>query len=474
MGTNEAFDLRGKRVTVMGLGLQGGGVEVVRFLARQGARVLVTDKRPAEQLAESLAAIEGLGATTVLGLHRERDFTDTDAVVANPAVAPSNPLLVAARAAGVRVTSEMELFLAAAPAQLVLITGTQGKSSTTNAAARLLELCGQRVHVGGNIGRALISSLDDMHADDIAVVEVSSYQLEALPPHFGPCARVAAVACVNVLADHLERHGTIEGYEAAKKRLLDLAGESATVVLCADDPRVSRWRPVRGRELRYSTAANARTPLRIEAGNFVREREDGTLETLGAVADVRLPGEFQRGNVLAALGLARALGASPAALAAALPHVRGLEHRLQDLGLFDGHRVWDNGISTTPDSTVSALETLADRPALLCGGQAKQDLPLTELAQVAAQRCRRAVTFGGSCDVLADALRAAGVEVLAVRELSAAVEQLWARLEPGESVLFSPACASFDAYRNFGDRARHFRECVQRLASLAPAQRATP
>jgi UDP-N-acetylmuramoylalanine--D-glutamate ligase len=205
-------------------------------------------------------------------------------------------------------------------------------------AARLLELCGQRVHLGGNIGRALISSLDDMHADDIAVVEVSSYQLEALPAQFGPCARVAAVACVNVLADHLERHGTIEGYEAAKKRLLDLAGESATVVLCADDPRVSRWRPVRGRELRYSTAANARTPLRIEAGNFVREREDGTLETLGAVADVQLPGEFQRGNVLAALGLARALGASPAALAAALPHVRGLEHRLQDLGLFDGHR----------------------------------------------------------------------------------------------------------------------------------------
>lgn len=474
MDAQASFDLRGKRVTVMGLGLQGGGVEVVRFLARQGARVLVTDKRPAAQLAESLAAIDGLGATTVLGEHRERDFTDTDAVVANPAVAPSNPLLVAARAAGVRVTSEMELFLRAAPARLALITGTQGKSSTTNAAARLLELCGQRVHLGGNIGRALISSLDDMRADDIAVVEVSSYQLEALPTPFGPCERVAAVACVNVLADHLERHGTVEGYEAAKKRLLDLAGETATVVLCADDPRVGRWKAPRGRELRYSTAANARTPLRIEAGQFVREREDGTLERLGAVADVQLPGEFQRGNVLAALGLARALGAAPDALAAALPQVRGLEHRLQDLGLFGGHRVWDNGISTTPDSTVSALETFRDRPALLCGGQAKQDLPLAELARVAAQRCRRAVTFGGSCEALAEALRAAGVEVIAVRELAAAVEQLWARLEPGEAVLFSPACASFDAYRNFGDRARHFRECVQRVSDSATPSPSQP
>ena len=474
MATNDAFGLRGKRVTVMGLGLQGGGVEVVRFLARHGARVLVTDKRPAAQLAESLAAIDGLGATTVLGEHRERDFTDTDAVVANPAVAPSNSLLVAARAAGVRVTSEMELFLRAAPARLVLITGTQGKSSTTNAAARLLELSGQRVHLGGNIGRALISSLDDMRAEDIAVVEVSSYQLEALPADLGPIERVAAVACVNVLADHLERHGTIEGYEAAKRRLLDLAGDAATVVLCADDPRVSRWQPARGRTLRYSTVPGARTPLRLEAEHFVREREDGSLERLGALGDLRLPGEFQRGNALAALGLARALGAAPEALAAALPQVRGLEHRLQDLGHFDGHRVWDNGISTTPDSTVSALLALEGRPALLCGGQAKQDLPLDEFARVAAQRCRRAVTFGGSSDALAEALRAAGVEVSAVRELSAAVELLWSRLEPGEAVLFSPACASFDAFRNFGDRARHFRECVQRLASDATTRQATP
>lgn len=465
MSATAPLDLRGRRVTVMGLGLQGGGVEVVRFLCSRGARVTVTDKRPAEQLSESLAAIEGLGATTVLGQHRERDFTDTDAVVANPAVAPSNPLLVAARAAGVRVTSEMELFLSACPARLVLITGTQGKSSTTHATARLLEESGFTVHLGGNIGRALISSLDAMGADDVAVVEVSSYQLEALPEGFGPGARVAAVACVNVLADHLERHGTVEGYEAAKRRILDLAGEQATVVLSAEDPRVARWSLARGRPLRFSTAEGATTALSIGGGSFLWRRDDGSVERLGSVADLRLPGDFQRSNMLAALGLARSVGAAPEALAAAIPRISGLEHRLQDLGAFAGHRVWDNGISTTPDSTISALLALDGRPALLCGGQAKADLSLDELAKVAARRARRAVTFGASAEPLAEALRAAGVEVLAVRELAAAVEALWQRLEPGEPVLFSPACASFDAFRNFGDRARHFRECVARLAS---------
>lgn len=446
----------GRRVTVMGLGLQGGGVEVVRFLAARGAVVTVTDKRPAEKLRESLDAIAGLGVRTVLGQHVESDFTSAELVVANPAVAPSNPLLAAARAAGVPVTSEMALFLAACPARVVLITGTQGKSSTTHATARLLEEAGFRVHLGGNIGRALISSIDDMRPDDVAVVEISSYQLEALPEDCGPCERVAAVACVNVLSDHLERHGTVEGYDAAKRRILALAPAHATVVLSADDPRVGRWNADRGHVLRFSTAAGARTPLHLAEGEF----RLGT-ESLGRLADLRLPGDFQRGNMLAALGLARALGAAPTALARAVGEVRGLEHRLQSLGEFAGHRVWDNGISTTPDSTVSALQSLAGPLVLLCGGQAKEGLPLDELATLARERARAVVTFGGSSEQLAAAFRAAGASVSAAPTLREAVALAWSQLRPGETLLFSPACASFDEFLNFRDRALRFREYVQ-------------
>lgn len=456
--------LRGRRVTVMGLGLQGGGVEVVRFLCARGALVTVTDKRPADKLAESLAAIAGLPVRCVLGEHREEDFTGAELVVANPAVAPSHPLLLAARARGVTVTSEMALFLAACPARVVLITGTQGKSSTTHATARLLEEAGYRVHLGGNIGRALVSALDDMREDDIAVVEISSYQLEALPADFGPCARVAAVACVNVLADHLERHGTVEAYDAAKRRILDLAPADAALVLSAEDPRVALWQVARGRELRYSTQPGAQTPLHIELGEFRLGSE-----RLGSVRDLRLPGDFQRGNMLAALGMARALGAAPDALAAAIGRVEGLEHRLQDLGLFAGHRVWDNGISTTPDSTVSALRALEGPLVLLCGGQAKEGLPLDELAATTRERARRAVTFGASAEPLALALRTAGVSVQSAPRLADAVALAWSELEPSESLLFSPACASFDEFLNFRDRALRFRDYVR--AAYAPQPR---
>jgi len=452
--SSRTSELRGRRATVMGLGLQGGGVETVRYLASRGALITVTDARPAEKLAESLAAIAGVEARLVLGEHRLEDFTGADLVVANPAVAPSHPLLVAARAAGVHVTSEMELFLAACPARLVLVTGTQGKSSTTNATARLLAACGKRVHLGGNIGHALIHSVDAFAADDVAVVEISSYQLEALSEGFGPLETVVAACCVNVLADHLERHGTVDSYEAAKRRLLDLAGDRATVVLPADDARVGRWNVTRGRELRFSTQPGRRDGLHLHDGEF---RLDDV--RLGRVGDLRLPGEFQRANVLAALGLAHAVGARPEQLANAIGELRGLEHRLEDLGLRAGRRVWDNAVSTTPDSTQAALEALARPVTLLCGGQAKR-LPLDELVAAALRRSTCVVTFGASGSELAHAFRAAGAPTHEAATVEDAVAAAFEVTPRGGEILFSPACASFDAYRNFRDRALAFRAAL--------------
>jgi UDP-N-acetylmuramoylalanine--D-glutamate ligase len=457
----EARHVRGRAVTVMGLGLQGGGVEVVRYLAQRGARVTVTDLRSEEQLRESLEQIAGLDVRCVLGEHRERDFTETELVIANPAVAPAHPLLAAARSHGVYVTSEMALMLAACAARAVLITGTQGKRSTTHATARLLEECGMRVHLGGNIGRALISTLDDMRASDVAVIEISSYQLEALPHDFGALERVAAVCCVNVLADHLERHGTLEAYEAAKRRILELAGSGATAVLSADDARVSRWTFERGRVLRFSTAPDTRADLYISAGEF----RLGAV-SLGRVEDLRMPGGFQRANMLAALGLAHCAGADARALAASVGRVKGLEHRLEDLGRFAGHRVWDNGVSTTPDSTIAALEALEGPVTLLCGGQAK-NLPLDQLLTVARRRARRVITFGSSGAGLCEAFKAGGVDAVAEPDVAHAVRSAFRSMAPGEELLFSPACASFDAYRNFGDRARDFRAALRREGRVA-------
>lgn len=447
-------ELRGKRVTVMGLGLFGGGLETTRYLVARGARVTVTDLRPREKLQESLALIAGAPVELVLGEHRERDFTEADLVIANPAVTPSNPFLVAARNAGVPISSELVLFLEATRARVVLVTGTQGKSSTANATAALLSHSGRVAELGGNIGRSLLSTLDVLGPEAVAVIEVSSYQLEALPERMRVRPSVAALCCTNVLADHLERHGTLEGYDAAKRRVLELADERSVCVLNGEDPRVSSWRAPRGTTWWYSATRGGAADLCIQDGLFRRGDE-----VLGRVADLRLPGTYQRENVLAALGLARALGAEPERLAAAIPLLVGLEHREQDLGLRGGRRVWDNGVSTTPDSTVAVLRSLARPLVVLIGGQ-KKDLPLEELVDELRAREARVVLFGASREALAPAFTLGGVEHVLAPTVEDAVRAAWRLAREGDEILFSPACASFDAYRNFKDRAAAFRAAL--------------
>lgn len=448
-------DLDGLPVTVMGLGLFGGGVESARWLAARGARVTVTDLRDARTLAESIEALRGVDVRYVLGGHAERDFTCAHTVVANPAVAPGHPLLCAARAAGARVTSETALFLESCRARLVLVTGTQGKSSTAHAAHALIAASGLSAHLGGNIGRSLLGALERLTPHDVVVLELSSYQLEGLPPPGELRPHTAAVGVVNVLADHLERHGSVEAYEAAKRRILELAGDDTWIVLAGEDARVSRWEPPRGRLLRYGLGE--RFELGLREGHFVH----GDVP-LGRAEDVGLPGNFQRSNVLCALGLALAVGARPAALAGALRGLTGLEHRLQELGVRGGHRVIDNGVSTTPDSTLSAVLALDAPLCLLVGGQAKT-LSLDELAARARGRVRRVVTFGASAAALAQPFLAQGIPAQARAELADAVARAFASMGPDEALLFSPAAASFDAYRNFRDRALAFR------AALPPA-----
>jgi len=451
--------LAGREVVVMGLGRFGGGLGAARYLAELGARVTVTDRRTAPELAGSLDAlapyVERGAVRCVLGEHRERDFERAALVVPNPAVAPGHPLVERARAAGARVRSAVELLVEATPARIAAVTGTQGKSSTCTFLARLLEGGGGDVHLGGNIGGSLLAAAPRMGPDDTVVLELSSYQLEALAtdgPHRG---RAVAVGVTNVLADHLERHGTRERYAAAKRRLLEWIGRDGTAFLQLDDDVASAWTPARGRTVRFGAGADAE--LALEADGAFRWAG----ETLGRCADLRVSGGFQRRNALLALGMARALGVAAEELAPRVARLAGLEHRLQDLGPHRGHRVWDNAVSTTPDSTAAALESLAGPLVLVCGGQAKS-LALEPLAEAARGRARLVVAFGADAGRLARELTAAGLACRTCATVERAVELAFDALRPGEELLFSPACASFDAYPNFEERARAFRAALPR------------
>jgi len=451
-------------VTVMGLGLFGGGVGAARWLAREGARVIATDLRDAETLAPALSALEGSGVEVHLGEHSARDFEGAELVVANPAVSPSNPWLRRAREAGVPVTSEVALFLERCPAPIAAVTGTQGKSSTSTWLAAFLAPIARRVHLGGNIGGSLLESLDTLDARDHVVLELSSYQLEALPPR-GTLPRALSLAIVtNVLADHLERHGDVAEYTRAKARILELVAPGGAALL----PRSLAGRPHFRHAAEFGldvlehdgndphVAGVAPAALTLADGRFRVCGED-----LGPTGAVRAPGVFQHANVLVALAAARRLGVPAADLVRLVPTLVGLPHRVEDLGVRRGVRVIDNGVSTTPDSTVAALAGSLGDPegplTVLLGGAAKRDLALDGLAATLATRGALAIVFGAAAEALAAACAAAGARVERAPDVRAAAARGLAVTPRGGTLLFSPACASFDAWPNFEARAQAFR-----------------
>jgi UDP-N-acetylmuramoylalanine--D-glutamate ligase len=437
------------RAVVFGLGRFGGGAGAARCLAREGYDVLATDQRGAADLAPTLEELAGLPIRYALGGHRAEDFEQADLVVANPAVRPDHELLALARRRGARVTTEVELFLERAANPLLAVTGTQGKSSTVRMTADFLAASGVRARAGGNLGGSLLDALCELAPDEVCVLELSSYQLE----HLGtPPRRVAAVAVTNVLSDHLERHGTRQAYAAAKRRILELLAAGGTAILPAGE--FKDWTAPGTRRIDFALERRRGAELFLEEGLF-RFGE----ESLGRAADLQLPGGFQRANALVALGLARVLGAAPEALAQAIGRARGLEHRLEDLGRRRGRRVIDNGVSTTPDSTIAALLELEPGAILVCGGQAKRGLALEPLAEVARARGARAVAFGASAAALVSAFEARGVPVEGARSVEEALALAFAG-PPGAPLLFSPACASFDAYLNFRARALAFRAAL--------------
>ena len=454
----------GREALVVGLGNFGGGLGTARWLVEAGARVTVTDLRGAKDLAGSVAALASLDVRLVLGRHDRADFERADLVVANPAVPPDAPLLGVAREHGATVTSALALALERLRGPLLAVTGTQGKSSTAHILYQLLRGAGHRAHFGGNIGGSLLEALDTIRPDDVVVLELSSYQLEALPPPSGSAGPAAVVGVTNVLADHLERHGDEAHYFAAKARILELLAPSGIAVLPSEDARFDALAPA-GRVVRHGVGDAAGDGLAQSGGRF---RAGDTV--LGRVADLRVRGRFQRANALVALGMAHAFGVAPETLRVTLPSVTGLPHRMQDLGIRGDLHVIDNGVSTTPDSTAAVLVDVPAGSSLLVGGQAKR-LALDGLAALAARRATRVFAFGAAHATLRAEFARAGVDASEHETLDEAVLAALDATPAGGTLLFSPACASFDAYRNFQERALAFRALLPAATHAHPTER---
>jgi len=450
--------LKGQRVLVMGLGLFGGGVGAAKYLLSQGAEVTVTDLRSEEELAASVRQLDGFPVLMKLGGHDEADFRYTDMVVANPAVPRSSPFLVAANEAGVPVTTEISLFVSLCPARIIGITGSSGKTTTTTMLGEMLLRADARTLVGGNIGGSLLDDLVRIDSDTPVVLELSSFQLDRLGDlAWGP--HIAVVT--NFAPNHIDVHGSLGAYRAAKRNILAHQTTDDWAIVNADDAEVFGWQGT-GRRIPFALTKEC------HPGAFVRDEVihcgigDGH-RGICAVDALKLPGPHNLANALAATAAAVAWGVPDSDIASVLQSFSGLPHRLETVAVREDITYVNDSIATSPDRTRVALEAM-DIPCILIAGGYDKKIGFAPLGDAIAQKVQTLILIGETAASIADAVPPhADAKIHFAAHLSEAVSLASRLATPGQTVLLSPASASYDQYLNFQERGEHFKSLVRGL-----------
>jgi UDP-N-acetylmuramoylalanine--D-glutamate ligase len=446
------MDFAGKNILIVGLARTG--VALSRYLARAGAQVTVTDQAPAGELAAPLQEIQECGVTTALGVSRP-DTRGYDLIVLSPGVPPELAWLEEARATGVPVWGELEVASQAIRRRLIAVSGTNGKTTTTTLVGELLAASGLRPLVGGNIGTPAISLLARQEEADCLVLEVSSFQLDTAP-RFHP----QAAALLNVTPDHLDRYPDFDAYLASKASLFRRQGADDLRVLNADDPALEHLGQGPGRTYYFSTTRSLTQGAWL-ANGALRVRLSGGPEESFPLADILLPGRHNLENVMAALLLALDAGADPAACREVLAGFAGLPHRLERVAEIQGVEFYDDSKGTNVGAVACSLAHFR-RPVILIAGGRDKDSDFSLLAPLIQERVKALVLLGETREHLARVWRGLAPAYLAA-DLAAAVRRAWELSRPGEVVLLSPACASFDMFTDYAHRGRTFQRLVREL-----------
>ena len=442
-------DFTGKRVTVVGMARSG--IAAARVLRGLGASVTITDKKPLDQLAGQVRA---LGTTDIRiegGGHPDRIFIESDLIVLSPGV-PKIPQVLAARRHGVRVISELELGWVLSDAPFVGITGTNGKSTVTTLVGLMLRKAGKKTLVAGNIGNALTEAPELLRGQDWIVAELSSFQLEDIDT-FRP--RVAAI--LNITQDHLDRYADIAEYGEAKARVFENQRADDVLVLNFDDPLVRAL---------ASRAASRVVPFsrseRHQNGAYI---ENGRLtvggESVCGADEILIKGVHNLENAMAAAAMAIAAGADRASVASVLREFPGLEHRLELVREKDGVAYINDSKGTNVGAVVKSVEGF-DRPVVLIAGGLDKGSDFSPLAPLFRKKVKVLILIGKAAGKMEEAL-GGSAETVRAATLQDAVRLAANRAASGDVVLLSPACASFDMFKDFEDRGRQFKEAVQAL-----------
>jgi len=449
------MELNGKRVLVVGLGKSG--VASATFLHSRGARVSVSDAKSPEQLRQEIPVLLDAGITVETGQHGERTFREQDLIVISPGVPFDMPQLARARERGIPIIGEVELAARFLKGNIVAVTGSNGKTTTTTLAGDVIAASGRDTLVGGNIGTPAISFVDTATEQTWIVLEISSFQLETVETF---CPKIAAV--LNVTPDHLDRHHSFDNYVAAKARIFENQAAADFAVLNADDATcVSMATAIKSRVYWFSRLRE------VERGAFVRGKEvvwrDGNRDQdILPVTDISLKGAHNLENVLAAVSIGMLVKAEPSAIRRAVAEFKAVEHRLEYIGSVRGVEYYNDSKATNVDATIKAIESFPGRLHLILGGKDKGS-DYTVLNELLSRRAKRVYTIGSAAAKIEGQIR--GVEVLHCETLDNAVKRATEAAEPGDVVLLAPACASFDQFESYEHRGRVFKELVRSLAA---------
>ena len=447
--------VRGKRAAVIGIGVSN--TPLIRLLVQAGASVTACDRRVREKFDGKLDELERLGVELRLG-EDYLDHLDHDLIFRTPGLRPDAPQISAAVARGSELTSEMEVFFRVCPCPIIAVTGSDGKTTTTTIISEFLKEAGYEVYLGGNIGKPLLPDTAQMSPDGVAVVELSSFQLQTMKQS------PAVAVLTNLAPNHLDWHTSMEEYIAAKENIFLHQGAGDTAVFNADNAvTAGLMAKAKGNVVPFSRARELDRGVFLKDGVICRADDRGVAQVLPA-SEILLPGVHNVENYMAAIAAVGGLVPNDAIRAVAR-RFSGVEHRIELVRTLDGVRYYNDSIGTSPSRTISGLRCFEQKVILIAGGYDKH-IPFDELGVEIVKRVKQLILTGATaqsikCAVeLAPDYRSGAPEITVIDDFEAAVKQARTLAVPGDVVLLSPACAAFDKFNNFMERGDTFKRIV--------------
>jgi len=454
-------DLKGKKITVMGLGILGGGTGVVKFLVKHGAKVLVTDLKSRRELANSLKQLKSFRIQYVLGRHRLSDFIDSDLIIKNPAVPNDSKFLKAAARHKVPIENDASLFFQYCPVPIIGITGTKGKSTTVALLERILKKSGILVVLVGHNTTSVLDRIELIKPNCLALFELSSWRLEGL----AKTKKSPWIAVVtNVLPDHLNTYRGMKEYQAAKKNIYRFQNSGDYVILNKDN-EITRSFGKKVPSQRYWFSLKT---FSKQNGAFVKDGKiffssRGKVSLVANLADLKIKGDHNTHNALAAVTVAKLLKVNNEDITSALCSFKGMPGRLEQIRVLRGVKFYNDTAATNPAATISALRSFRQKVTLIAGGQNK-GLDYFPLAQEIAKKVNDLVLLPGSAsNELAKHLNYLDFSFGQNDSLALALGAAYRKAKKGDIILFSPGAASFNLFKNEFDRGNKFKKIVNKL-----------